>query len=435
MTTATADTATDLPPETVKPARSSERIAGLDFIRGIAVMGILAANIVAFGQPWTAYIWPDAFLTGHDATDEWLYVAQFTLIDGKMRGLFTLLFGAGVALFMERAWARGSTRWLQVRRLAWLLVFGLVHFFLIWRGDILTLYAIAGFVAVLFLRMDGRALMALGLSGYALGCLIYFATIGSAYFMAETPLRDAEGMEEVAVTLDAAKEEALAIDARERPILESGSYLDYVTNNVTKHAADLLNVLWLFIFETLPLMLVGMAMYKFGWFSPDGSVRKRRIWGWSLLIVGGVLSLLIALWLRSTGFGYWAATAALMSFSMPPRLLMILGLAVLLAQWGAVASGWLAERVSAAGRAAFTNYIGTSVLMMLVFHPWAGRLWGELDRPMLYLVVLLAWTIMLAWSAPWLGRFRYGPLEWLWRCLTYGKLFALRREEATAPRS
>ena len=76
---------------------------------------------------------------------------------------------------------------------------------------------------------------------------------------------------------------------------------------------------------------------------------------------------------------------------------------------------------------AFSNYLGTSILMTLIFHPWAGGLWGQFNRPQLYLVVVMAWIIMLAWSKPWLEHFRYGPLEWLWRCLTYWKLFPLRR--------
>ena len=103
------------------------------------------------------------------------------------------------------------------------------------------------------------------------------------------------------------------------------------------------------------------------------------------------------------------------------------GLAALLAQWGSSASGWLAERVSSAGRAAFTNYLGTSVVMLLVFHGWAGGLFGQLGRTELYLVALATCALMLAWSKPWLERFRYGPLEWLWRCLTYGRKFPLRR--------
>ncbi|MCB2052554.1 MAG: DUF418 domain-containing protein, partial [Novosphingobium sp.] len=106
---------------------------------------------------------------------------------------------------------------------------------------------------------------------------------------------------------------------------------------------------------------------------------------------------------------------------------VVMGLAAVLAVYGATAQGWLAERLSAAGRMAFSNYLGTSLLMMSIFHPWAGGLWGELTRPELYLVVALGWAVMLMWSKPWLARYRYGPLEWLWRCLTYWQLFPLRR--------
>ena len=112
-----------------EPAIKNARLSSLDFTRGIAVLGILAANIVAFGQPFSAYMRPEAFLTPHGETSNWLWVVQFVLIDGKMRGLFTLLFGAGLVLFMDKAWEKGQTRWLQARRLLFLLVFGLVHFY------------------------------------------------------------------------------------------------------------------------------------------------------------------------------------------------------------------------------------------------------------------------------------------------------------------
>ncbi len=102
-------------------------------------------------------------------------------------------------------------------------------------------------------------------------------------------------------------------------------------------------------------------------------------------------------------------------------------LAALLALWGAGKKGWLGERVVATGRMAFSNYLGTSFVLLFVFSPWALDLFGVLNRPQLYLVVLAVWVLMLLWSKPWLERFRYGPLEWLWRCLTYGRMFALRR--------
>ena len=112
---------------------------------------------------------------------------------------------------------------------------------------------------------------------------------------------------------------------------------------------------------------------------------------------------------------------------MAPRLMMVLGFAALLVEFSKSATGALAQRVSAAGRAAFTNYLGTSILMMVVFQGWGLGLFGELNRPLLYVVTALACALMLAWSKPWLERYRYGPLEWLWRCLTYRKLFPLRR--------
>lgn len=421
------DATPDGEPGSVAPVNSAERIASLDFIRGFAVLGILAANIVAFGQPWSAYSWPGGFLTSHDATSDWLWVAQFVLVDGKMRGLFTLLFGAGMALFMERARERGAGLELQVRRLAILLLFGLVHFFLIWRGDILFLYSVAGFASMLFIGLPAGRLLTLGLLGYVVGALFYALIVGSSWLIADTAAGEAEGMEAAQTALANSKMHTLADGRAEIPIMTEGSYADFVSHNFSAHLADPLNSLFLLILETAPLMLVGMAFYRFGWFSPGGETGKRRVWGWSLLLAGGGLTLLMALWVKAGGFTYWGTMSAMAAFSMLPRLPMILGLALLLSLYGNRASGWLAERLSAAGRVAFTNYIGTSVLMMLVFHPWAGGLWGELRRPELYLVVALGWAVMLAWSRPWLERYRYGPLEWLWRCLTYGRRFPLRR--------
>ena len=151
------------------------------------------------------------------------------------------------------------------------------------------------------------------------------------------------------------------------------------------------------------------------------------MWGWIGIVGGSLLTLFIGLGVTSNGITFWEGIAALTGYLHYPKLPVVLGIAAVLAIHGASASGWLAERLSAAGRAAFTNYLGTSVLMMLIFHPWAGGLWGELSRPELYLVVALAWAVMLLWSKPWLERYRYGPLEWLWRCLTYGKRFPLKR--------
>jgi len=424
------DTADHIPaslPDPPVPTGSEGRVASLDFIRGIAVLGILAANIVAFGQPFTAYMYPDAFAVPHGESSDWLWVIQFVLIDGKMRGLFTLLFGAGLALFMDKAWARGATRWLQVRRLFWLLMFGIIHFYLIWRGDILIFYAVIGFIATLLLRASARSLLVLGLLGYVAGAVVYLGLMSLPYFVAETTLGDQPQFAAMREDMARQMDEELADDREELAIIGGGTYGDYVGHVTSSHAADPWAMLFFFAFETLPLMLIGMALLRLGLFSGGLDPGKTWRWGWTALIAGTALTIPIALWALERDLGYWATLAAFMGFSPLPRLLMILGLAALLALWGARASGWLAQRLSAAGRMAFSNYLGTSILMMAVFHGWGLGLFGELGRPALYGVVLSAWIVMLAWSQPWLARFRYGPLEWLWRCLTYGRLFQLRR--------
>src|SRR6478736_7202809 len=161
-----------------EPLGGDERIVALDFIRGIAVLGILFPNIVAHGDAILSYFWPPNLPGGATAADKLVWLVQLVLIDGKFRGLFTLLFGAGMMLFTERAWARGATRWLQARRLFWLAVFGLAHFFLIWTGDILFLYAVSGFVALVMLKWSARTQLRVGILWFLIGSLALSALLG-----------------------------------------------------------------------------------------------------------------------------------------------------------------------------------------------------------------------------------------------------------------
>lgn len=410
------------------PVAAGDRIGSLDFIRGLAVMGILAANIVAFGQPPSAYMFPGAFLVPDGDPGGWMWVAQFVLIDGKMRGLFTLLFGAGLYLFMERAWAQGATRRLQARRLLFLLLFGLAHFFFIWFGDILTYYAVCGLVVLLCLHWSVKAQLLTGLIGYALGSLAYLAMMAPLPFVADTSLGESAGFAEMRQSLADGRADAEADDAAETALIGGGDYPGFVAHRFSEHAFDPLTNVLLFGLETLPLMLIGVALYRYGFFGGGLDRRAMVRWGWVGLALGALLHLTIALWVRQGGFTFYGTLAAFVGFSALPRLPMVVGLAALLVAYSPGWTGWLGQRIAAAGRAAFTNYLGTSIVMLLVFHGWALGLFGELNRPQLYSVVVLAWIGMLAWSKPWLARFRYGPLEWLWRCLTYGRLFPPRRE-------
>jgi uncharacterized protein len=412
----------------VAPVSAAERIDTLDFIRGLAVMGILAANIVAFGQPFEAYMYPAAFKVDPGDPGGWLWIAQFILIDGKMRGLFTLLFGAGLYLFMENAWARGATRKLQAWRLTILMAFGMIHFFFIWPGDILFYYALFGFVALACLKWSVKTQLSVGLGGYIFGALLMGASLTIPWLMTDTAF--GESSPELLAqrqTMIAGIDQALARSDVPNAAIASGNYAALVTHRLTQQWSEpLLNAL-LFALEILPLMLIGMALYRLGFFSGAFDRGKMLRWGWIGVIAGGLVHLAIGLVVQAGGFSFYGTLAALVGWSVLPRLWMVLGLASLLVVWAPSATGWLGERVRAAGRAAFTNYLGTSIVMMFVFHGWALGLFGQLNRPQLYLVVALACVGMLAWSKPWLDRFRYGPLEWLWRCLTYRTLFPLKK--------
>ncbi|MFL0672833.1 MAG: DUF418 domain-containing protein [Erythrobacter sp.] len=413
---------------TIAPVTTGERIGTLDFIRGLAVMGILAANIVAFGQPFEAYMYPAAFIGDPGDPGGWLWIAQFVLVDGKMRGLFTLLFGAGMYLFMERAWASGATRKLQAWRLILLMIFGMVHFFFIWAGDILFYYGLFGLIALACVRWPVKRQFAVGLVGYLFGVVLYAVTMSMPYLIAETSLGEsapelAEAREGLIEGVDA----TLALGKVPNAAIAAGDYGALVTHRITEQWNEPIMNALLFGFETLPLMLIGMALYRMGFFSGAFNASKMRLWGWLGIVGGGLAHLAIGLVVKASGFSYYATLAGFVAWTPLPRLAMVLGLAALLVVYAPHATGWLGDRVRAAGRAAFTNYLGTSVVMMVVFHGWGLALFGDLDRPQLYIVVVLAWVLMLAWSKPWLDRYRYGPLEWLWRCLTYRRVFALSK--------
>ncbi|WP_296721944.1 DUF418 domain-containing protein [Erythrobacter sp.] len=411
----------------IAPVAAGERIDTLDFIRGLAVMGILAANIVAFGQPFDAYMYPAAFKVDAGDPGGWMWIAQFILIDGKMRGLFTLLFGAGLYLFMEKAWARGATRKLQAWRLFILMIFGMVHFFFIWPGDILFYYALFGFVALACIRWSIKAQLGLGLAGYMGGVLFYAAAMSMPWVVMSGALGDSPEMADARAGLESGMQETLARGDVPNAAIAAGDYGTLVMHRLTEQWSEpLLNAL-LFGFETLPLMLLGMALYRLGFFSGGFARGKMLLWGWVGVIFGGLAHLAIGLAMQADGFSYYGTLAAFVGWSPLPRLWMVLGLAALLVVYAPGATGWLGDRVRAAGRAAFTNYLGTSIVMMFVFHGWALGLFGELNRPQLYIVVALTWVLMLAWSKPWLDRYRYGPLEWLWRCLTYRQMFPLKK--------
>jgi uncharacterized protein len=386
---------------------AGERIVALDFIRGISVLGILFANITAFAHPVLAYLWPPALPGGGTIADKAIWLFQFVFVDGKFRGLFTLLFGAGMVLFVERADTRGNGRGLQARRLFWLLLFGVAHFALLFVGDILFSYAIAGFFALLMIGWKARTQLWVGLAWYVLASLALAGLMGSqAAVEADPALRSQPAIAQEWQAMEEGARSQVAEAREARQVYGHGSFPEIVRYRVVDQGAMLAQAVFIVFVETVPLLLVGMALYRFGFFSGQLDCGRLRRWSWIGLIGGTLGTLALGWWTLAAGFPFFLTQFTFSAASALPRLPVILGLAGLLVLVAPAARrGWLGPRVIAAGRMAFSNYVGTSVLM-------------------------------LVWSQPWLARFRHGPLEWLWRCLTYGRVFALRREAlATATNS
>ncbi len=415
-------------PSSTASTGRAERLVSLDLVRGVAVLGILFANITAFAHPSIAYFWPDALPDGGTRTDHAIWLFQFLFVDGKMRGLFTLLFGAGMMLFLERVRARGGMAWLQFRRLAWLLIFGLLHFLLLFHGDILVAYAVWGMVALFFARLAPVNQLILGLMFYALGSAMMIEATGVGAYYEQVPGACAKAHSPPCMAVSETLDAALADAADEREIYGGESYAAVLGHALNDRRDDLARGVLYGGYETFPLILIGMALYGFGLFSGGIDRAALRKWGWRGVIAGTALTMPLGLWALHAKFPYLLTLFLFTGAAQAPRLPVVLGLAALLVAWTpALAPRPIGRRLIAAGRAAFSNYIGTSAVMMLVFQGWALGLHGTLSRAELLPVVLAGCVLMLAWSKPWLDRFRFGPLEWLWRCLTYGRLLPLRR--------
>ena len=416
---------------TVAAASKQGRIVTLDIVRGVAVMGILAMNIVAFAMPPQAYMNPMAY--GADrAVDLAVYVFNFIFIDGKMRGLFSFLFGASMLLVIQLAEAKGeSAKSVTMRRQLWLLAFGMSHFYLIWYGDILIGYALVGIVAFAFRRMEPRRLVRWGVILVLAQAAVMAAMAGYAQYLSGVVAGPSPSADDLRTWDEMTREIAVPGPERLREImaLHLGPWTGIVHQQVTERAAMPFAFTLVFGWETLGYMLLGMAGLKSGFLTGGWDNRRYARWAMICLAIAVPAYVLFASMLMGSGFSAPAIFTWAIAATVPFRPLMIVAYAalIILATRG---GGQLVERIAAAGRAAFTNYLGTSLVMTFVFYGWGLGFFGALSRAELWLVVIAMWAVMLAWSKPWLDRFNYGPFEWLWRSLARWRVQPMRRRIA-----
>lgn len=399
------------------------RIATLDVLRGVAVMGILAMNILAFADVGAAYFNPLAQTAAVRTGDLVTYAVSFLLFDGKMRGLFSFLFGASLLLLSEKMDV-GLVR----RRLFWLLIFGCLHFYLVWWGDILIGYALIGFLALAFRDASPRALIATAVL-LIVAQLALYAAMTSYALSLEGALQTGTATADQRLAFEQLTRDTIMPSAAHRAealALYRGGWLALVEHQLTEKTIFPLIGTFVLGWETLAYMLLGMAALRSGLFT--GAWSDSRYVRWALLCLLAALPVyLVGLWfLFRSDFAASAVFTWAFAATVPARPLMVIAFACLIIL-ATRRSGALTRRIAAAGRAAFSNYLGTSVVMTGLFYGWGLGLFGKLGRIELVPVVLGAWLVMLLWSKPWLERFRYGPLEWAWRSLTYGKLEPLRR--------
>ncbi len=420
----------------------SSRFDALDALRGFAVLGIFIMTIAALGLPEIAYSNP--FVAGGDGPINYgLWGTAEVLVHGSMRGLFSVMFGAGVVLFTAKAISPdGPIRIadLYYRRMMWLAVIGFAHaVVLLMPDDILLIYGLAGLILFPFRVLSPRKL--LGIAVALLAVLVVQATTEE---FDKIELSDQvvaiEARAEAGGVLSVEEEETLEqwekVTAGYRPpqeLLEiqiaerTGSPATVFIANaktVARYLTTFDEMCW-WIVDALTMMFLGMALYKWRIITAERSLRlygTMAAIGYGIGITfrtGSVLSSFEAQFMLT----HWAWTA----FDQVSRVAMTLGhIGLFFVLWKAISTSLFMRALTATGRMALTNYISQSVIANLIFSGIGLGLFGSVERTGIYAIMVAFWVFQLAFSMWWLARFRFGPLEWGWRSLTYWQWQPLR---------
>ena len=430
-----------LPGQNAGPVTAAERLVSLDTLRGVAVMGILVMNVYAFAMPLAAYYNP-LIMGGTDALNMGTWFFTHLLFDQKFITIFSMLYGAGVVMMMNRAEAR-DVPFTSVfyRRSAWLIVFGLLHGYIIWFGDILFHYALMGMIVFLFRKASPRMLITIACIMLPVTLLINF---GSSFYMEELQADVAaiEQMQSDGATPDEEQQQKLeawlevravfaptAEDIAAEVTAYKGTYVDALAQRAPFVAFMQLNLTLVFVvWRVGGLMLLGMALMKLGVLSGQRSMRfyrKMTVIGYG---VGLPLAILSAVILDAHQFDplYVARYGGIPNYF--GSILVAfghIGAVLLVVKSGAFQAA--VHRVAAVGRMALSNYLAHSLVMTSLFYGYGLGLYAEVPRIWQQGFVAALIGLQLALSPWWLKHFRFGPAEWLWRSLTYGQRQPMRR--------
>ncbi|MFT3996160.1 MAG: DUF418 domain-containing protein [Asticcacaulis sp.] len=389
------------------------RLASLDYIRGFAILGILIVNAPAFGWPLEVYMNPMRATIPLSDADRQVWWFVHTFFESKCVTLFALLFGISVFLVGQKS-EPGTpvTRTVLFRRLGWLAVIGVAHGAAIWVGDILLMYALCGLFFAYVLK-DQKRLLMWGLVAWGVGGLM---VVGSGAILAFLPREDVGKM--------ISGSDGLNFPDTMR--LMSGDFASSLHANFVMWAMSIFSQIAVYAPKVLGLMMIGLGLFKAGFF-------ETRRWGWHIaMVVLGSGALCVIGWqnliiLRENFpepeiYGSHRAATEFLSLFVSlgyASLFMLISRVPVLNAVNAL--------LGPVGRMAFSNYLSQSLIMTAIFYGGRGlNLYGQLSLSQMMPIVAGIWVAQIIFSHLWLRLFRYGPFEWVWRCLSHGRWVAIR---------
>jgi uncharacterized protein len=397
-------------PKLSQPIDLKNRIHSLDLLRGFAVLGILIMNITSFSQISMAYMNP-TIGAGLEGYNQYFHAFNYIFADTRFMSIFSMLFGAGVVLFTQRIEAKGKrVAALHYKRMFWLLLFGLIHAYFIWVGDILVTYAICGSLVFFFRKKSIRTLFIMAVILFLIPISLKFMTY---YGMPADALESTFAFFHPSAEQIASQTQAMR-----------GSYLEQMPLRV-EDAIQIQTLVFMIemFWRASAMMLLGMILYRKGILSAEKSTAYYKKLMWVGFVPGLILS---GIGLSQVYASEWNAAYVMnigANYKFVSGLFMALGyigLVIWCYKKGIFKK--FQNRLRATGRMAFTNYIGMSVICTLLFNGHGLGLFGTLDRLQQFLIVISVWVLILIISPLVLKNYRLGPLERLWRKLTYFSL-------------
>jgi uncharacterized protein len=425
----------------LSPLKLSDRIQSLDIMRGIVLLGILLMNIngmalaYAYGNPTVS--------GGAQGWDLYTYITTNMLFEGTMRSLFSLLFGVGMFILLDRLDKKSAgmeAANIYFRRLTWLLVFGLIHgYLLLWTGEILYNYALMGFLVFSFRKMAPTKLILVSVVLISLGTLWQFSSHEDAKELVENvATAEKYKMEgkELTPELKKATEEWTAMEAKKSP-----EAVEEYTTNMRKGYFEIVSFLApqnrhynendpyrYDVWDVLSMMLIGIALFKWNILSAEKSFTFYGI----LALLGYGIGLTINYYetnlILKNNFSFLAYSQSFLTYYIGKTTLAMGHVALIMLFCKAHILKWLKKSLAAVGKMALTNYVMHSVFAIFIFTGVGFGLFGTFQRHELLYIVFAIWIFQLIASPIWLHYFQFGLLEWLWRNLSYQKRHPLRKK-------